>query len=643
MASKKRRRWLWVFVFLLLVAGGCYLLIPRFLPPFLADRLTVALQQAGFPKARVEVTSLGLSRADLSIFLDPDAGQVFPRVDIHYPLASLLQMKARTITVHDLALKISVDSQGKLSVAGLALPEREQDDAGPLVIPALPFSELALKNAVIIVDSTFGPMTMTADAVITRDEQGALKVTGTGKLVHPLGETALTLEGKGRKAGNMEGNIAFTQDRAELPGMAARNLAGTVHATLSGQAGLQAALEASIQSVTGEKIPVTARDLSIKARYVPAEPVPLTAELAAGTVENTSDPPFLVPAKINATVTGNPSEALKFLSKADVAMGSLIVEAEGSHDMKAGQGKASVTLIPATLSEFASLPALSPWLSGHLDKITGTFGAKADLRWTGDGFSGKGSVNIKDGGLQRDTYTVSGLNGTVNISSLAPFSIPEKQTLTAKEINIGVPLTDASLQFGLSPKGVFALNDFHTGWSGGKLSVKPFRTDIRTPKVSTTLSAEKIRLEQILKLVNVEGLAATGIMTGSIPLRLEGDIIHLDHGVLEAEGSGTLGYNPSEPPSYLQDDAGSGTGILMQALTNFRYESLQATLDGTVGQTLTVGLKIRGANPEFYNGYPVSLNLALSGALDTIVRRSLETWKIPDAVQKQLLEEQVKE
>jgi hypothetical protein len=39
-----------------------------------------------------------------------------------------------------------------------------------------------------------------------------------------------------------------------------------------------------------------------------------------------------------------------------------------------------------------------------------------------------------------------------------------------------------------------------------------------------------------------------------------------------------------------------------------------------------------GANPEFYNGYPVAFTLNLSGALEAIVRRGVTAYTIPDTL-----------
>ena len=61
-------------------------------------------------------------------------------------------------------------------------------------------------------------------------------------------------------------------------------------------------------------------------------------------------------------------------------------------------------------------------------------------------------------------------------------------------------------------------------------------------------------------------------------------------------------------------------------------------VNGTAGSTLSVSFAVRGANPGFYDGYPVALNLNVSGALDTILRRGISTYRIPDAVRERMMD-----
>ena len=145
-------------------------------------------------------------------------------------------------------------------------------------------------------------------------------------------------------------------------------------------------------------------------------------------------------------------------------------------------------------------------------------------------------------------------------------------------------------------------------------------------------------LDHVLAMVAVDGLEASGTVSGRLPVRIATDSVHLDGGLLEADAPGTLRYDPENPPGFLKGEEGSPTALLMGALTDFRYDTLSATVDGQAGGELAVGIAIRGSNPAFYDGYPVALNLKVSGALDRILRQSLDTYRIPETVRDRMTE-----
>ena len=49
-----------------------------------------------------------------------------------------------------------------------------------------------------------------------------------------------------------------------------------------------------------------------------------------------------------------------------------------------------------------------------------------------------------------------------------------------------------------------------------------------------------------------------------------------------------------------------------------------------------VGLHLLGANPSFYDGFPVEFNINILAELDTMLRRGLEGYRIPDVIVEQL-------
>jgi hypothetical protein len=88
--------------------------------------------------------------------------------------------------------------------------------------------------------------------------------------------------------------------------------------------------------------------------------------------------------------------------------------------------------------------------------------------------------------------------------------------------------------------------------------------------------------------------------------------------------------------------AEGGQGQLLgQVFKNFAYDGLTLTLGGKLGDNLTLGARLEGRNPEFYNGRAVAFNLNLSGALDSVLKNGLANFHFsPEALKTMMQLEQ---
>ena len=107
---------------------------------------------------------------------------------------------------------------------------------------------------------------------------------------------------------------------------------------------------------------------------------------------------------------------------------------------------------------------------------------------------------------------------------------------------------------------------------------------------------------------------------------------------MESRGSGFIRYNPQDMPAFLRDSSQKQIVDLQVALRAFEFENLKLTLDGTLGKNQKIGISVKGKNPEFYNGYPVALNLNVEGPLENILKYSPGSSQIPDSIRKQMEE-----
>ena len=146
---------------------------------------------------------------------------------------------------------------------------------------------------------------------------------------------------------------------------------------------------------------------------------------------------------------------------------------------------------------------------------------------------------------------------------------------------------------------------------------------------ATTLTAERLKLDEIFALAQLDGLSGEGTMHGTLPITIAGAEAVIAHGELVSDGPGWVRYRPAQPPAALEA-GGQNVNLLLQALENFRYKDLRLTIDGRTDGEMDVGLHIAGANPDLYDGYPIEFNLNLEGALANVLRQGLAGYQIPE-------------
>jgi hypothetical protein len=120
----------------------------------------------------------------------------------------------------------------------------------------------------------------------------------------------------------------------------------------------------------------------------------------------------------------------------------------------------------------------------------------------------------------------------------------------------------------------------------------------------------------MLELSKINGVQGTGVLSGSIPIRISDGELRLDDGRLASSTGGTLRYTPTNLPAFLRGND-QRTQMLREVLTNFEYDELSATVSGDSGEggQQTVRFEAQGANPDFLDGHPIELAFTFQGPL----------------------------
>src|SRR5690606_11857675 len=140
-----------------------------------------------------------------------------------------------------------------------------------------------------------------------------------------------------------------------------------------------------------------------------------------------------------------------------------------------------------------------------------------------------------------------------------------------------------------------------------------------------TLQFAGLRLENMLALVEYDGVAATGAVSGELPLTITPAGIEVEGGTLHADQpGGSIKYLDAE-----RDGGNAGLDLVNRALSDYQFESLSSTIDYRPDGELLLAMQLQGHNPNMNNGQRVNLNLTLSDNIPVLLeslqaRRAIE-------------------
>ena len=299
-----------------------------------------------------------------------------------------------------------------------------------------------------------------------------------------------------------------------------------------------------------------------------------------------------------------------------------IGQATGSHDLESGAGRLDLSLVPQTFVPGGRQPeTVLPFLNGVIKAAKGTITGKAAFAWTSKTVSSSAALGIKELGFTTALASVEGVNGNVELGSLLPPKTARPQKIRVRMMDIGLPLPDGNLEFTVNPdrtlnvrKAVWNFLDGTVGLSSGVFG--------GGERQNATLAVSHVDLEKLLQLIDIKGLSGTGRISGALPVVLTKDAQTITGGRLAADAPGTLVYVSDAP-------ADGQTKLLFDAVKNFHYDDLSTTLDGNISGELSLGVHLKGRNPDLYNGYPIELNVSTAGAFVSMIRNGLYAYRSP--------------
>lgn len=301
-----------------------------------------------------------------------------------------------------------------------------------------------------------------------------------------------------------------------------------------------------------------------------------------------------------------------------------------TYRVKDGQGQADIDIrnlrfVPGGLQPQDFAPALR----GKIAQVDGA--VNADLRvmfGTDVTPTGTGTVEIVNMSLGTAPGPVTGLSGTVRLTSLFPVVTAPDQQLSIKTFNPGFPLENGELTYALVPEGV-AISRAVFPLGEGQVSFDPFTWTYGATENRVTLRVGDVDVGDFLQGVGGGRLVITGALEGKIPVVVRGIDVLVENGRLEVKNGGVIQYKGKEVADAIPNEYAAKA---IEALKNFNYDALFMEINGPLDGEIKLGLQFTGSNPEVFYNIPFQFDVTVEGELFNIAR-SLN----PNGLQQRIL------
>lgn len=328
---------------------------------------------------------------------------------------------------------------------------------------------------------------------------------------------------------------------------------------------------------------------------------------------------------------------IPFSLRLETATGLPLASAQGESLLVGNSGQARLRLEPLTFAPSGLQPEqILPILGGTVAQTSGRLSGSGRLSWKDGTISPDISLALDKVSLSYGFLSLEEMTGVLRLTGFSPLRSPKGQEIAIARLQAGLPLANALATYHLDGTGGLVIERASLSLANGTISLENSRVQLSPLSGDLPLTVSDLDLAALATYGDLDGLSASGTLSGTIPLRLTNSDILIDHGTLTAQQPGTVRYRPSSPPAALQ--SGGSIDLLMSALDDFHYKSLTLSLNGAASGDLQAGLHLNGANPALYNGFPIELNLSLSGALSQLVSDTVQTTRVPEHLQKRVEE-----
>ncbi|HTN35093.1 MAG TPA: YdbH domain-containing protein [Marinobacter sp.] len=237
-----------------------------------------------------------------------------------------------------------------------------------------------------------------------------------------------------------------------------------------------------------------------------------------------------------------------------------------------------------------------------------------------------------------DRTALSKMNGSLEFALEGDCIRVATPELTIEEVNAGMPVGPVRIaghyQAPLTKLsgGQLTLEHATTGALGGQVQIQPGSWDLAQAPVRFPVELTELSLARLLQLYPAEGVAGTGILSGTVPVLFDPATgIRVERGRIDALKPGGRLQVTAERLKALASQSES-MKLVAQALENFRYSVLDSGINYDENGTLVLELHLEGNSTEVGEGQPLVLNINLEENIPALLTSLQLSGRVSDAV-----------
>jgi hypothetical protein len=680
---RSQRFWVAITLCLVLLVGIVVLIAQR--RAVARSLIDSQLRSLGLQEIEHEVERFGLREFGVRNFrVGNERGLSVDRIDARYSLPSLLAGRLESLSVSGVRLRGAFED-GRVTFGALdsALADGGGTAGGgaPLALPAW---NIAIDDVEVSVETPEGLLSGSFAANLRELDEHRIAADATVQARHPRLEASAKFDLAGTRE-TFDGDLSL-ELRSIAPaagsGSEARHETATMtlaaaingsedridvtldalpirYATDDADAALRFSGEIPATTISIPRpvasAPVTLRapdtgghvnlpglelalaDISLEAALDPESWFP-TGDLTIADISDTRTPARFMPGSITGRIATT-AAGLEFDLQARIADTGPEVHIRGSYDRESSAGTAQLRLEPLEFSEGGLQPAqLSPRFAESIESASGAVEARGTVDWSPDAPL-RASLHFvaRDLSMTTEFGSFEQLNAAIRVDGPSPYSSPPQQLLSMARIDFGLELTNGLVALRLLPDGRIDIESAEWSLAGGKVRTRGV-VDPGTPTQKLVLDLEELELAKLLELADLDGLSGNGLLSGKIPIVRRGSKLEIRDGKLTGAAGGGLVQYLSSSFNAGSVDSNQEMNVVFKLLENFHYETIEAKLDGDTDESVTLSIRLLGANPDYLDGHPFDYTLTVDSRLVDLLRKATAVYRIPDEIQKRIEE-----